>query len=97
MQTRLEHEKAHALLPPGPAAIQYATLPDVEIETPYLPHDHPAWVRDAVALSMRAREVLAKLKPVALKILTFWDHTVRSIVVGNRRLTVDPSGSYRID
>lgn len=97
MQTRVEPENAHAPLPPGPAAVQYAALPDVEIETPYLPHDHPAWVRDAVALSMRARELLAKLKPVAVKILTFWDHAVRSIVVANRRLTIDPSGSYRID
>lgn len=97
MQTRLEPENTHAPLPPGLPAVEYAAFPDVEIETPYLPHDHPAWARDAIALSMRARDLLAKFKPVAVKILTFWDHTIRSIIVANRRLTVDVSGSYRID
>lgn len=97
MQTRLEPESTHPLLPLEAASMHYAALPDVEIETPYLPHDHPAWIRDAVALSIRARELLAKLKPVAVKILTFWDHAIRSITVGNRRLTIDASGSYRLD
>ena len=77
--------------------MQYGAMPDVELEAPFLPRDHPAWMRDAVALSMRARELLAKLKPVAIRVLTFWDHAVRSLSVAGRRLSVDGSGSYRLD
>lgn len=81
----------------APPPMYVAPLPDAELETPVLPGDHPAWVRDAVALSLRARALLATLKPVALRVLTFWDHVVRSIVIGNRRVTVDACGSYRAD
>jgi cation transport regulator ChaC len=70
-------------------------VPDVELETSMLPRDHPQWVKDTLSVSNRAREVLARLKPVFVKILTFWDHRVRSIFVGNARVSVDPSGSYR--
>ena len=80
-----------------PVPVPYAFVPDVELETPLLPRDHPAWMRDAVAVSARAREWVHKLKPVALRILTFWDHTVRSITVMGRALSVDGSGSYRLD
>lgn len=70
---------------------------DVELETTPLPHDHPKWVKDALAVSSRAKELLVRLKPVVVRILTFWDHRVRSITVGDRRLDVDPSGSYRAE
>ncbi|HEV3157874.1 MAG TPA: hypothetical protein VGZ00_11050 [Candidatus Baltobacteraceae bacterium] len=62
-----------------------------------LPSDHPAWMRDAISISRRAREMLARITPVAIRILTFWDHRVRSVLVAGRRLSVDPSGSYRMD
>ena len=88
MQTRVEIY---------PAPLAYPFVPDVEIETPILPRDHPAWMRDAVAVSVRARDFLTKLKPLAVRVLTFWDHTVRSITVMGRSLHVDPSGSYRLD
>jgi len=68
-----------------------------ELETPPLPRDHPRWVRDAVALSARARSILVKLRPIIVRVMTFWDHHSRSIAVGSRRLNVDSSGSYRID
>ena len=97
MQTRVEAEGAAGLAAPPAPAVYFTPLPDSELETPALPGDHPAWVRDAVALSMRARALLATLKPVAIKVLTFWDHAVRSIVVGNRRVSVDACGSYRAD
>lgn len=97
MQARVEAESAPGVLPAGLLPVQYGALPDVELETPFLPRDHPAWMRDAVALSMRARELLAKLKPVAIRVLTFWDHTVRSLHIAGRRLSVDGSGSYRMD
>lgn len=62
-----------------------------------LPSDHPAWAKDSLSLSQRARAMFARLKPVVIKVLTFWDHRVRSIFVGGRKLSVDASGSYRLD
>jgi len=61
-----------------------------------LPRDHPAWQRDVLAVSARARELIARLRPVTVRVLTFWDHVLRGIVVGGRRIEVDPSGSYRL-
>lgn len=74
-----------------------AAVPDVELDTALLPRDHPQWVKDTLSVSNRARELLARLKPVIVTILTFWDHRVRSVLVGNSRVSVDPSGSYRIE
>lgn len=74
-----------------------AAVADAEMESPQLPHDHPRWVKDALTLSSRARELLARMRPVAVTILTFWDHRVRAILVGETRIFVDPSGCYRID
>ena len=90
MQTRID-------LYPAQIPVQYALVPDVEIEAPVLPRDHPAWMRDGIAISTRAREWLMKLKPVALRVLTFWDHAVRSITVMGRTFGVDASGCYRLD
>ena len=91
-------ESTHAIAPAAlyAAAVQYAQVPDGEIETPFLPRDHPPWMRDAVAVSARARQWIEKLKPIAIRVLTFWDHTVRSITVMGRKLHVDPSGCYRL-
>jgi len=80
---------------PAQVPVAYALAPDCEIETPLLPRDHPAWMRDAVAISARAREWLAKLKPVVVRVFTFWDHAVRSIL--GRTLNIDASGWYRMD
>lgn len=70
---------------------------EAELETALLPHDHPRWVKDAVAVSQRARDLIARLRPVALRVLCYWDHRLRSIVVGGTCVTVDPSGCYRIN
>ena len=67
-----------------------------EADTSLLPRDHPKWARDAVTLSQRAREIVARLRPVLVKILTFWDHRVRSAWIGGSHVCIDPSGSYRI-
>ncbi len=69
---------------------------EAELETALLPHDHPRWVKDAVAVSQRAREVIARLTPVVVRVLTFWDHRIRSIFVASRRVEIDASGCYRI-
>ncbi|MFY9781754.1 MAG: hypothetical protein WAJ85_14735 [Candidatus Baltobacteraceae bacterium] len=62
-----------------------------------LPSDHPAWMKDTLSLSQRARLLFTRLKPAVVTVLRFWDHHVRSIVVGGRRLSIDASGSYRVD
>lgn len=72
-------------------------IPDDELETPPLPREHPKWVKDAVAVSQRARRLITQLRPAVVRVLTFWDHHVRSIAIAGRELSVDVSGSYRID
>jgi hypothetical protein len=69
---------------------------EAELETALLPHDHPWWVKDAVAVSQRARELIARLKPVVVRVLTFWDHRIRSIFVAGSRVEIDASGCYRV-
>lgn len=74
-----------------------APVRDVEMETPLLPHDHPQWVRDSITVSNRARELFARLKPVVIAIFSFWDHRVRSAVIADARVCIDPTGSYRVE
>lgn len=68
----------------------------IDLDGPPLPRDHPAWPRDNVAISQRARELFARLKPLLLRVLTFWDHRSRSLTVEGRSVSIDPSGCYRI-
>ena len=84
-------------LEPGETQAVVATIPDAEFDTSLLPRDHPQWVKDALSVSSRARALVARLKPVVINILTFWDHRVRSALVGDSRVSIDPSGSYRVD
>jgi hypothetical protein len=87
---------ALALAPPGVVPAQLVDDGATDAQTA-LPADHPAWQRDIVAVSARARAVLATLKPVVVRIVTFWDHVVRSVHTGGGRiLDVDPSGCYRL-
>lgn len=72
-------------------------VPDDELETPPLPREHPKWVKDALAVSQRARQIISGLRPVVVRVLGFWDHHVRSIAIGGRELSVDISGSYRLE
>jgi len=102
MHTRVEREEPgqnplHELL--GLAASEPVVLPaaQAELETTLLPRDHPKWVKDALTVSTRARELIARLKPVAVRILGFWDHRVRAAVVAGMRIAIDPSGSYRAE
>ena len=101
MLRRIEPEESAAALPLHVGASRseaiVAAVQEAELETALLPYDHPRWVKDALAVSQRARELLAKLRPVAVKVLCFWDHRIRSIVIGDRRVQVDPSGCYRTD
>ena len=93
MLRRIELDEAAASLPVQVGASRSAAVvavsPDAELETGYLPHDQPRWVKDAVAVSQRARELIASLRPAAVRVLCFWDHRIRSIVVGDRCVGVD--------
>jgi hypothetical protein len=66
-------------------------------EAPSLPSDHPAWTKDTLSLSQRARALVATLAPLVVRTLTYWDHRVRSIVLRSGTLRVDVSGSYRLE
>jgi hypothetical protein len=81
-----------------PIALQPVSLdPDDRWGGHSLPGDHPAWMRDTLSLSQRARAVLAHVTPAVFKVIAAWEHRVRSIVIGGRKLSVDPSGCYRLD
>jgi hypothetical protein len=101
MLRRVELDDAAAALPLQVGASRSEAIVPVvaeaELETGLLPHDQPRWVRDAVAVSQRAREIVAKLRPVAVRVLSFWDHRIRSIVIGGRLVEVDASGCYRAE
>lgn len=77
------------------AAAPVTPLAQTENEPSRLPPDHPQWAKDTVTISNRAREFMARLKPVVVRVLTFWDHRVRALVLGDARICIDPSGSYR--
>jgi hypothetical protein len=95
---RVDFERSRGVLaaPPEPVPNEYS-VPDVEPPQPLLPRDHPAWMRDAVALSGHARRWIERLRPAVIRVLTFWDHTVRSALVAGRQISVDGAGCYRID
>ena len=84
-------------IPVGAARTILPLVPDDELETPPLPREHPKWVKDALAVSQRARSVLVRLKPIVVRVLSFWDHHVRSTTIAGRELSIDVSGSYRLD
>ena len=60
-----------------------------------LPPDHPAWLRDALSLSGRAKALLAKLTPYVIRAMTFWDHRATTLELDDVTLEIDASGSYR--
>ena len=77
-------------------AAQYADDDGLDTRSS-LPADHAAWQRDVLAVSARVRAVLGTLRPLAVRVVTFWDHLVRSIRVGgDRSVEIDPSGCYRL-
>jgi hypothetical protein len=74
-------------------------VPPIDAEAaglPALPSDHPAWQRDVVSISTRARAVIAQIVPVIVRTFSYWDHRIREIAFGSRSLGVDPAGCYRL-
>jgi hypothetical protein len=94
-----EPRPQHAPLAPGAAALERVVpaVEEADAGGALLPRDHPKWVRDAVTISQRARELAARLRPVVMRVFTFWDHRVRSAFVAGKRVGVDASGSYRAE
>lgn len=92
----LERPAAAAVSTTGTSAVAPAQFTDDDAGE-ILPQGHPKWVRDGFAVSQRARDALARLQPIVVQVLRFWDHRLRSIRVTGRRLSVDASGSYRVD
>jgi hypothetical protein len=39
---------------------------------------------------------MVRLRPVVVRVLTFWDHLRRGAAIAGRTLEIDPSGSYRL-
>lgn len=83
--------------PLGGSAGLLPLIPDDEFEAPPLPREHPKWVKDALAVSHRARKALAQVRPAALRIFTFWEHRSHAIFIGRRSLSIDSAGSYRLE
>lgn len=63
---------------------------------PALPSDHPSWQRDVLSVSTRARALIAALRPLVVKVLTYWDHRLGDITIGARTFGVDAAGCYRL-
>jgi hypothetical protein len=91
-----EPSAARASLDPVAYAAVLPIPVDMELEATVLPRDHPAWQRDVLSISVRARAVIATLKPLAVRVLGFWDHQLRELRIGGRTLGIDPSGCYRL-
>ncbi|MBC5810715.1 MAG: hypothetical protein GIW95_07690 [Candidatus Eremiobacteraeota bacterium] len=85
-------------LPAAPGAVAAPGVgPDADFDPGLrLPNDHPPWARDVVSLSARARALVARVKPAVIRVVAAWEHRVRTILVGGRRLSVDASGCYRV-
>ncbi len=104
MSTRVEPDAQAAAssgAPALPGTLAPSALAAIDFDDRWgghsLPSDHPQWMKDTLSISQRARALIAKLKPVVVKVITYWEHHVRSIVIGNERLSIDASGSYRLD
>jgi hypothetical protein len=93
--------RGHAIESPALAGIVPSSGPvqlgNAEMErASSLPRDHPTWQRDVLAVSARVRSTLAGLRPLAIRVLSFWDHVTRAVSIGSRTIEIDPSGSYRL-
>ena len=63
----------------------------------HLPRDHPRQSHDAISLCARARELVEGMSVQATRVFSFWDHGARSAKAGARRVSIDPSGSYKLE
>ncbi|MGH7736760.1 MAG: hypothetical protein ACREMP_02645 [Candidatus Tyrphobacter sp.] len=78
-----------------PVAAPTHLVGDSDVEL--LGRGHPKWVRDGASISQRAKAILARLRPIAIRVLHFLDHRLRSIVIAGRTVRIDASGSYKVE
>ncbi|MBD5635735.1 MAG: hypothetical protein IAI49_14785 [Candidatus Eremiobacteraeota bacterium] len=105
VETQTEAQSAQAAANASLVQTPTLSLPPIEAvdpeerygNGPSLPSDHPAWMRDSLSISQRARALLASIKPVVVRVIAFWEHRARTIAIGGRTLCVDASGSYRFE
>jgi hypothetical protein len=83
------------VLPLQSLAVAPALDPDASDDA-RLPPDHPQWQRDVISLSSRTRAILASVVPTIVRTFSYWDHTVRTLILGPRTLSIDPAGCYRL-
>lgn len=101
MLRRIEGERPSETLASGLAQIEgERAVPaiaghDDAFDATFLPRDHPPWNKDTLTISQRARELIGRLRPIAIRVLSFWDHRIRTVSIGHARLSIDASGSYR--
>jgi hypothetical protein len=70
--------------------------PDIEaISETLLPRDHPKWLRDRFVVSSSTNDLLAALKPFAIRLLRFWDHRIHRLSLEDGTIQIDDSGAYR--
>lgn len=60
-----------------------------------LPPGHPAWPRDLVSLTRRARALLATLPRLVVRVWSAWDHARREAIVNGYTVVIDGAGTYR--
>ena len=87
--------------PTSTAVTEVALLPlhlddDAPAYPATLPRDYPAWQRDLVVLSRRARALLAAAKPAVIRVVQAWEQRIRSVPIGTRLLMIDAIGCYRL-
>ena len=90
-------ERSHVEEPSLARAAQIVPVGEAELETSLLPRDHPQWAKDTITISTRARELLSRLRPLLVTVLTFWDHRIRCMFVAGGQVSIDPTGSYRME
>ncbi|TAM74073.1 hypothetical protein EPN44_12230 [bacterium] len=61
-----------------------------------LPPGHPAWPRDLLSLTRRARAALAALPQVIVQALSGWDHPLREALIAGSLVVVEAAGTYRV-
>ncbi len=91
----LEQAALHTIAAQESEPVGQPRLEDAEAEL--LPRGHPKWVRDGVAISQRARDLVVSLRPVVVRVVRFWDHRFRAAVIAGRHVRVDSSGSYQVE
>jgi hypothetical protein len=62
-----------------------------------LPRDHPKWVRDRFTITAATKAWLGRIKPIVIRVFSFWDHRVHRLTTEDGTIEIDVSGSYRSD